>query len=166
MPIRYRVDGKRNLVVAAITGDINRREIPMFLRQTQRDRVAKALLVLLKDGKAKSPDYFENAKSAIELCGPDANEYRTAIVADSDRAFGLMRLYHSYRFGAVVRSRVFRDIKYAFQWIGLRNEFEIAADATASVDWDYVIDDSPSDPDQLNPVGMQRGYLRPFSRAG
>ncbi len=161
MPIKYRVDETEKLAIAVITGDINPHETPMLLRQIQVDGIAKDVLVLLKDTRVRSSADYENARSAIEFCTPDADAYRTAVVAPSDSAFRLMRLYHSYRLGAVERSRIFQDIRHATWWLGLKDEPEIDVD---DPEWQYIIDTSPAETHHLHSLGSHSRYLPPFSR--
>lgn len=143
MPIKYRVDENKNLVIVMLAGDITSSEIQFFIKQIHPDRITKNVLVWLKDARAELSDIIENASTATDLYGP-TGEYRTAIVAPSNLEFGMTRQYLSYRDGSEDSMPVFRNLKDATCWIGLDDEIDIESDLTESDQWMSIGQDPPA----------------------
>jgi hypothetical protein len=71
------------------------------------------------DESTVSPSIVRQAADLLSSHGLPSGEARVAMVAGRDFAYGLARMYQSYRSMAPERFRVFRDRAEALAWLGV-----------------------------------------------
>jgi hypothetical protein len=127
MPITYRVDHPRRLVVATGTETVTPQDIFEYQRSAWSRPDVAGYDELVDMTHAKRLE-FGSADSARELASlsaktdlPSGGE-KFAIVAPGDLAFGLGRLYQTYRSldkKSTKRVEVFRTMKEALAFLGV-----------------------------------------------
>lgn len=119
--MNYRIDMARHLVVTRIWGTLTNDDLrdgmSRLMADPRFDHQFRSLVDMrdVSDITVDAPVVAETARTPLF-----ARDVRRAIVAQSDHAFGIARMYASYaeRDGSTVR--VFRDIAAAEEWLGLR----------------------------------------------
>jgi len=127
MPIRHRYDpGMRTLFVTA-EGEIGDDEFLAWGQQVAADEAIPAgRLELIDLRRLELPDVSSETlrRVADAFRQRDRTQFETkiAVVASSDLAFGLSRMYQAYRSDAPIALEVFRDMDAARAWLGLPPE--------------------------------------------
>lgn len=135
MPIDYHIDHDRRLVLARGHGDLVMADMFRYQREVwSRPELAgyDELVDMTGVGKIESPsiDHVLELSAVSAAMDPEQGASRFAIVAQDDLAFGLGRMYQSYR-GLDQRSTkrvgVFRTMAQALEFLGVQ-EGEVPAE--------------------------------------
>jgi hypothetical protein len=127
MPVSYRVLPEQGVVVVELRGRIDDAEL---LEATDRliadaDRLP-GLNELVDARELEVNDLSSAALRKVAdrfAAGPRPDEgVRVALVAGSDVAYGLGRMYQALRDGSAAEFRVFRELPEARGWLGLGRE--------------------------------------------
>jgi len=127
MPISHRYDaGLRTLFVSA-EGAVGDDEFLEWGQRVASDEAIPAGRLELIDLRrlelpAVSSQTLRAVADAFRQRDRTQFETRIAVVASSDLAFGLSRMYQAYRFDAPITLEVFRDMDAARAWLGLPPE--------------------------------------------
>lgn len=133
MPIAYRVDHKLRLIVAVAHGTLTVDDLFAYQREvaSQSDAEAYDELVDMTPVTRLVPGPSPRARDLASLAAstdrPDVRS-RFAIVAPSDLAFGLARMYQSYRESDARTTKdvsVFRTIAEAQAHLGIEGPVEL-----------------------------------------
>lgn len=123
MPIEYRIEDGRRLVIASVRGALTTEDIFGYQREVWgRPEVAgyDELIDLSEVEQLPSPSgasVMELARVASKMDAGAAA--KLAIVAPDDYAYGLGRMYEAYRnMHGGKEARVFRTLQEARDWIG------------------------------------------------
>lgn len=127
MPIEYRIDHRRRVVLARGHGTVNHEDVFGYQRDvwSRRDVAGYDELVDMSDVKEivlSSPDRVRELASLSADMDAAATASRFAIVAPEDFAFGLGRMYEAYRElnpQSTKRVSVFRSLDEALVFLGL-----------------------------------------------
>ena len=121
MGMNYRIDHARGLVVTRVwgtfTNDDLRDGISYLIADPRFDHQYRSL-VDMRDVLAITVDAWviaETAKTPLF-----ASESRRAIVAPTDHAFGIARMYAAYAEHEGCKVQVFRELAEAEEWLGLK----------------------------------------------
>jgi hypothetical protein len=127
MPIDYRIDDDRRIVSARMAGELTYEQIIAYQREvwTRKDLDGYDELVDLTDvGRIVAPtsDRIRELASLAEPTDLPYSNSKLAIVAPSDHAFGLARMYQTYR-SLIGRSNrevaVLRSMDAALVWLAV-----------------------------------------------
>lgn len=129
MPIEFRIDHDRRMVFAKATGVMTDEDVFGYQHDVwSRPDVAgyNELIDMSDVDDIAIPSSARAQSLAILSAGMDASVSHTkfAIVAAEDLAFGLGRMYQTYREmygGAKKKVGVFRSMKEAMEWLGIQN---------------------------------------------
>jgi hypothetical protein len=123
MPISYRIDAERNLVLAEAHGVLTDDDIINFRKRLLEDPAFQPGMHELSDYRRAERHeltteglqrFIEHDKSVMEKLGSD---YRIAIVTRSDLHFGFSRMYIAGVSDILPEVQVFRDIDEAEAWL-------------------------------------------------
>jgi hypothetical protein len=132
VPIDYRIDEERRLVLARVRGDVTEADLFTYQREVwSRPEVAgfNELVDMSGVGRIVAPSIDRVLELSSVSAAMDAaqEKSRFAIVAPDDLAFGLGRMYQAYR-GLDQRSTkrvgVFRTLDQALAFLGLEANFD------------------------------------------
>ena len=122
MPITYRIDPERNLVLTKASGVLKDCDFPEFHANLFRDPQ-------FEPGMMELADYRDVERHELTTDGlmeflEQENEhtaslegFRIAIVTHSDLHFGLARMYSSIMHELLGEAQVFRDMEEAEAWL-------------------------------------------------
>ncbi len=122
MPISYRIDPERNLVLVEGSGVITDDDLFKFLSKRMNDPLFRPNMKELTDLRDVERDeltmdsfqrFFEQQKKYTA----DLKDHRVAIVTDSDLHFGFTRIFMSMMGEYSVNMQVFRDMDAAEAWL-------------------------------------------------
>jgi hypothetical protein len=127
MAIRDRWDPELRTLFVELSGVVNDAELVGYgQRLLRRDDIPLGHneLIDLRELEATDVESASLRETASAFRGQDKTVYesRVAVVATSDVAFGLARMYQSFRGDSTVEFEVFRDIAGARSWLGLDPE--------------------------------------------
>ena len=123
MPISYRIDPERGLVVTTASGILTDDDIIELKRQLAADPDFKAGMRELSDVRAVtdlqvSTNGVRRMVAMDERPASTANRHKLAIVAGTDATFGMARMYQMFTESNQPHVAVFRDYDKARQWLG------------------------------------------------
>ena len=132
MPIDHHIDHARKLVVARGAGVVTDQEVFGYQRDVWSRPEVKGYDELVDMSDAQSFDFgsSDSARSLASLSAsndPPEGGGRLAIIAPSDAAFGIARMYRSYRELQAKTTKmveVFRKREDAFAFLGIEDEVE------------------------------------------
>jgi len=122
MPLEHSIDAQRNFLVTRVRGAITSDDLIRYLTAVKQDRrLRPGYLSLFDLGEALPGDLAgdavrraaEVARRFDERTGP----VRVAVVAPSDVAFGMARMYGALVDGLQREVRVFREAREAEAWL-------------------------------------------------
>jgi hypothetical protein len=123
MTITSRVDKARRLILSEASGTLTNEDVLKYTEWVRSDPTLAEFDMLMDLSGAErvevTSDGLRNAALRIPSRDKAQENYRVAIVAQSDFAFGMSRMYEMLRAGAVGEVRVFRDIIEAKKWLGI-----------------------------------------------
>lgn len=124
MPIDYRFDAARSLLIVIARGAVGDEVMMEFARKIAEDTSVpsdcqKYIDLCGLEESTVSPAVIRRAAELLSSSGAPAGPGRTAMVAGRDFAYGLARMYQSYRSLDPERFRVFRDAREALDWLGV-----------------------------------------------
>jgi hypothetical protein len=128
MPLQYWVDENRKLVVAKADGVISDEEVFSYQREawSRRELAGYAELVDMSEVEhIDLPSVDRIRELAKVAAGMDNGSSKLAIVATRDFAFGLARMYETYRelqAGNAKPVGVFRTLQEAMDFLGLEGD--------------------------------------------
>ena len=119
MPIEYRIDAARRLVTTSCSGEVGDEDLLGWARKLSRDpEVPTGGMSLVDfrgaDGEGVTADGLDALGAIFAASGP---ALKTAVVADSDLAFGMSRMYELKRQERPLPFHVFRDADEAMEWL-------------------------------------------------
>ncbi len=123
MPISYRIDSERNLVLAEGSGVLTDDDLLVFRKRIINDPAFHSGMRELADFRAVEKHvhtteglnrFLEQEKKYAEILGRD---YRIAIVTGSDLHFGFSRMYIVGVADTLPEVQVFRDMDEAEAWL-------------------------------------------------
>jgi len=135
VPIAHRVDHKRRLVVAAAYGTVTAEDLFAYQREvaSRPDAAGYDELVDMTPAAHIAAEESTRARDLASLAAsadqPDVTT-RFAIVAPTDLAFGLGRMYQSYRENERRTTKqvgVFRTMEEACRFLGVEPPLELPA---------------------------------------
>ncbi len=129
MAITYRIDFERRIVLAAVSGTLAEDQILAYQAEvwtrvdvTGFDELIDMSAVVSIEGPVPIADRIRDIAGAAAASDPLKGTSKFAIVAPGDLAFGLGRMYATFREldSRTTRTvRVFREMGDALQWLGL-----------------------------------------------
>jgi hypothetical protein len=123
VPIHYTIDPERRALAATIKGLLRDGDLLDFARSLLADpqrRLADHRLYDLRDiepGSEVTPEAIRELAGFLGEMADQANRGKMALIADTDFAFGMARMYQSYRVDGLDRIRVFRSPDEAWAWL-------------------------------------------------
>jgi len=125
MPVEYRIDPARKLVVATPRGTLTAPDLFGYQKEvwTRPELQTYSELVDMRDvGKIlyESPERVREVAAYSATMDPPQGGTKLAIVAAGDETFGLARMYQSYREAnprSSRRVRAFRTMPEALAWL-------------------------------------------------
>ncbi|MCK6474306.1 MAG: hypothetical protein L6R28_21520 [Planctomycetes bacterium] len=130
MPIEYRIEHERRLVIATGSGSVTHMDIMTYQRAcwTRGDVQGYDELVDFTAVRELGPSSVESVREIAEVAvtmDPPEGGSKFAIVAPDDLAFALGRMYEVYREmvpGSKKEVAVFHTLEEAFAWLGKETE--------------------------------------------
>ena len=127
MPIRYRIDRELALVFTTVEGVVDDEDVLGYVREFPNDPDFEPGCGGLIDarGLERIEVTGDGVRSAAHLTARLAEVFRgakVAIVAVTDAAFGVARMYQGVRGEVPYEIRIFRDLAEARRWLGLPEE--------------------------------------------
>jgi hypothetical protein len=124
MPVRQRWDEELRTLFVTLSGPVSDQEFVDFATElVGRNDIPPAHMEFIDLSELKRTDVEATSlrEAATTFRGLDTTvfETRVAILATSDVAFGLARMYQSFRGDSTVEFEVFRDRAAALEWLGL-----------------------------------------------
>ena len=122
MPISYRIDPERNLVLVEGSGVVTDDDLIEFRSSMVNDPLFQSDMKELSDFRSVERHehnregynkFIEQEKSYASLLG----DYHIAIVTGSDLHFGFSRLYQAHVVEVLPHVNVFRDMDEAKAWL-------------------------------------------------
>ena len=132
MPISYRIDPKRNLVLVEGSGVVTDKDLLEFRSSMVNDPLFQSDMKELSDFRSverhehNREGYRKFIEQEISLAGL-LGDYYIAIVTGSDLHFGFSRIYKAQVLEVLPHVNVFRDMDEAKAWLFEESE-EIDAD--------------------------------------
>ena len=121
MPTAFEIDVARRLVVCRCWGVLTSEDLVKHYRALGADPAFDPTFSQLGDlREVTAYDVDTRVLSSQALVATFAPSARRALVAPSDVGFGLSRMYGSYAQSASQNLQVFRAMREAEQWLGLR----------------------------------------------
>lgn len=128
MPIEHRVDAEANLLVVVASGPVADEDLLKYARRIAEDVSISAghdelidLRGVEAGGEVTSPT-LRRVASMFSAIDRTPERSRVALVANSDVAYGLSRMYQAFRSESPLDLRVFREMPEAREWLGLPPE--------------------------------------------
>jgi hypothetical protein len=124
MPIHYRIDSERGVVLAAGEGHITVADLEAYCREIVDDSDYRPGFDELFDFRRAQPwqvptsDLRKLREVNRQLSGKVGNS-RLAYVVGSDFGFGLGRIFMALSDDSKIEHRVFREMTDAREWLGL-----------------------------------------------
>jgi hypothetical protein len=123
MPISYRIDPEHRLVVTTASGILTDDDILELKRRLAADPEFMAGMRELSDVRAVtelqvSTDGVRRMVAMDESPSSTPRGYKLAIVAGTDAAFGMARMYQMFTERNLPHVAVFRDYDKARRWLG------------------------------------------------
>jgi hypothetical protein len=120
----YTIDPSSGLVLTTAAGVVTDADVLGHLDALAADPRLPAVAAELADARgvtdpAVTSNGLWRAAAREAAAGPPLSARRLAIVAASDAAFGMSRVYQQLADGEAVRVRVFRDLAAARAWLGI-----------------------------------------------
>ena len=127
MPISYRIDLQQRIVYTTANGVLTDGELLAHKHRLVRDPDFEAGMVELSDvrGVDRLAVTPEGVRRFVEQDRVDAGRlgnYKLAIVASHDVAFGMARMYATLTEKEASTVAVFRDMEEAKAWLDLRSQ--------------------------------------------
>ncbi len=125
MPISYRIDESRNLVLTAATGVLTDAEVLEHKERLLRDPEFRHGMAELTDVRAVArlevtPEGIRRMVGFDSREGAGTENHRLAIVASHDFIFGMARMYQTQAELYRPEVGVFRTLDEALGWLGMR----------------------------------------------
>ena len=129
MPITYRIDTERNLVLAEGSGIITDKDMPEFRTKLFNDPLFRPGMKELADFRAVernevNTDRFLEFIEQEKTYGASLEDYRIAVVTTSDLHYGFTRMYMAIMGDYMGDMQVFRDMEEAKAWLFGEDETE------------------------------------------
>jgi hypothetical protein len=122
MAISYSIDPERRLVETHIDGETSVGEIEEYIQRLVDDPAYRPEYDSLVDLR-ESPSLFTAAEirslSEFVRAYTAPTPSRLAVIAGTEAAFGLLRMYEAFTEDLPQSFRVFRDMNHAREWLGL-----------------------------------------------
>ena len=121
MPITYRIDEARGLVITTATGTLTDKDILGLKSRLAADPLWAPSMRELSDVRAI--DRLEVTSAGVQKMVwrdehlPSIREYRLAIIAPQDHVFGMARMYEMLTNHSVPNVAVFRELDEALNWL-------------------------------------------------
>ncbi len=127
MPITYRIDPERNLVMTEGRGVITDNDLLEYLSKRMNDPLFRSDMKELVDFRDVERDeltmesFLEFSNQLLKYIS-ELKDYRIAIVTTSDLHFGFTRVYMSMMKEYIGDMQVFRDMEEAKTWLFVEDE--------------------------------------------
>ena len=128
MPVEHSFDTDANLLIVVLRGPVSDEDLLKYARHITEDPSISAghnELIDLREvetgGEVTSPVLRRIASMFSEI-DRTPEQTRVAMVANSDVAYGLSRMYQAFRSESPLDLRVFREVSEARSWLGLSPE--------------------------------------------
>lgn len=124
MPIRYRIDPSRALMLARAAGELTDACLLNHIARMRADPDYGPGLQQLYDFTPVTALQigYETVRQVANTPPDHGRPVRRALVASSDEAFGLARVFEIARGGTSGETRVFKRVEEAFAWLGVEAE--------------------------------------------
>jgi hypothetical protein len=127
MPITYRYDGSHNVLLVELRGIITDEELLHYAKTATTDlEIPSSYHELIDLREVEVPEASTDALRRVAATFRDAERspegVKIALVASSDAAFGMARMYQAFRTGSEASFHVFREMSEAREWLGLPPE--------------------------------------------
>jgi len=135
MPVTYEIDAERGVVVVRVYGAVTPQEFAANRVKLQADPEHRPGLMMLVD--LRDVESFAMSADEIEGLAQDRTSLfiepgtPVAIVATSDEAFGLSRMYQIMRGTGVEDIQVFNTMAEAERWLEVQPRIEAATETDA-----------------------------------
>lgn len=123
MSIKTTINNETNIIVRTVSGPLSASDIKQaFNASLQEEDFQKNMHVIwdLTDAEIsniKSEDMFDVIDHILKLMDERGSDYKIAIVAPSDLAFGVSRIFKAYGSGLPVSINVLKNMQQACNWI-------------------------------------------------
>src|SRR5262249_42597779 len=121
MPVTYRIDPERRLIVTRCTGETTLPEVLAHFDELERDPTCPpGADVRLDLTRITSLPNVGQIRSAAERAGDASRKVRfgaLAVVAQNEELFGVARLFEMFTQRVFTRSRVFATFEEADAWL-------------------------------------------------
>ncbi len=123
MPISYRIDPERRVLIADVVGDVDDADLLAYGQALLDDPTVKQAAHELVDLRRVGGNQAVTSAGVKALAQFWIEAYakisggRLAIIAGSDVSYGLARMYQLYRAEGPDEIRVFRDEVEAWEWL-------------------------------------------------
>jgi hypothetical protein len=123
MAIEYTLDRQKEVVVSVFRREVTFEDIYRYALELREDPFFSEKWPALIDGRTMTS--FLSASELRRLAGfvktrpPEPPLPKRAIVVRNDALFGMIRMLEVFADGATVEYRAFRDLRAAWEWIGL-----------------------------------------------
>jgi len=125
MPILHTINRDLKLVMSSWVGDISDSDLLPSYRKLYDDaswQPGFSEIVDLRDAELSSVTSEALRRLASMVDGytrGKCEQFKTAVIAPSNLPFGIARMYEVYADTSPEDVKVFRDLKPAFEWIGI-----------------------------------------------
>lgn len=127
MPITHRFDAESRVLFVEMTGAVSDEDILSYAAEVTADSGIDPVHDELIDTRGievpgASTPALKRAAELFSKSERTPEKVKVAMVASSDAAYGLARMYQAFRAESAVKIRVFREIAEARSWLGLPPE--------------------------------------------
>jgi hypothetical protein len=124
MPVTYRVDGERRLLVVTLAGLVTKKDLDELAEAVANDGAVDHSWPALVDASTLSPSGITTGMLRARADITHQEPVPVAVVAPTDVVFGLARMFQMMSEGRGNRVEVFRDTASALAWLaaGARDE--------------------------------------------
>lgn len=126
MPISYRFDKSLNVVFVKGRGKVSREQlVDLATRMVADPELPSSRGELIDCHETQPMGISTSALREVARIFTDGDAMRrckTALVANQDLAYGLLRMYAIFRDESASEFRVFRETREAEEWLDLRGE--------------------------------------------
>jgi ATP phosphoribosyltransferase regulatory subunit HisZ len=127
MPISHRFDSSMNVLFVEMRGALSDEELLQYAKTATTDteipRFCHELIDLRgAEGQGASTESLRRVAATFQDAEQAPEGVKIALVASSDAAYGIARMYQAFRAGSQAVFHVFRQMDEARAWLGLPPE--------------------------------------------
>ncbi len=119
MPVTYQIDKRRHLVITEWTGAVTLKEVRAHHAALRADADFDPSMSQLSDAREAKAVVPSNDLRLLAKESPFGKGSRRAVVGRSDLVFGVSRMYQTLIDPDAATVGVFRNIREAYDWLGI-----------------------------------------------